>query len=262
MSKMETKMVEEYQKIMARDPGSRVFAALADAYRDMGLLEQAEEIARRGVGLHHNYAPGYVALARILLKKNQIEDAIEFLRQATHLSADNVLAWQVLGESLLLARKVKEALRAHKMALFLNPSSKRSESVVKKLEALSAEEFSEDIFEMQPLSESSLKVAPNPQAATPVASVAPLSLERELSVVDALIVRQKTEQAKERLNALFAQHPGHPEIQNRWTLVAGPETLEEPADIKPLARRETLVIQKKIRILKALLKSVSQHSLS
>ena len=259
---METQMVEEYQKVLARDPGSRVFAALADAYRDMGMLEQAEEIARRGVGLHHNYAPGYVALARILLKKEQLEDAIEFLRQATHLSADNVLAWQVLGEALLQARKVKEALRAHKMALFLNPASKRSESVVKKLEALSADEFSEDIFQMQALGENSLQLAPTSHAATPVASVAPLSLERELSVVDALIVRQKTEQAKERLNALFAQHPGHPEIQNRWTLVAGPESLEEAANIKPLAKREALVIQKKIRILKALLKSINQHSLS
>ena len=250
---MDTQIVEEYQKVLERDPGSRVFAALADAYREMGLLEEAEEISRRGVSLHHNYAPGYIALARILLKKNEIPESIELLRQATYLAADNVLAWQILGEALLMAKSPKEALRAHKMALFLNPSSRRSAEVVQNLESLTADEFAADLFEMQPLAQTELHPLPKTVET-------PHSLERELSVIDALIVRQKNDLARERLEHLKARYPGAAEIQSRWVLLGGENVLEPAAPLKPLPKREALVLQKKIRILKKILPRLRQGS--
>ena len=253
---MDMQIVEEYQKVLARDPGSRVFAALAESYRDLDLLDEAEEVSRRGLKLHPNYAPGYLALARVLIKKfetkkgklppQNLEEALKLLHKATELAADNVLAWQILGEALLLNKSPKEALRAHKMALFLNPLSRRSSEVIRSLESITADEFPAEIFQMKRL--------PALEEVKPTKVENKSFLERELSVIDALIVRQKPELAKERLQGLVARFPGSSEIQSRWQLVSGgTETGESAAEIKPLPRREALVVQKKIHRLENLL---------
>ena len=257
-------MIEEYQKILQRDPGSRVFAVLCDAYRELDLLDQGETLGRKGISSHPTYAPGFVALARILLKKGASEEALELLQQATHLSAENVLAWQVLGEAFLQKKSVKEALRAHKMALFLNPMSQRSRDVVKKLEAITADEFAEDLFEMKPLPSPSLSVFKDSTNSNvpPVPKAGLKTLERELSVIDAFVTRQKYDLAKERLEELSKAHPGHADIESRWELLGGEEPLESPAPLKPRKGREAIVIQKKIEIIQNLLTVLREHTRS
>ncbi len=199
MTKIDSNTIEEYQKILAMDPNSKVFAVLGEAYRELGIIEQAENILRRGISKHPKYAAGYLVLAKIFVQKKQFEDAIKLLTRAVELSPDNLLGYQLLGETHLQMKNPKEALKAYKMALFLNPTHTRSLQVVKSLEKITADEFEEDLFSMRsPSEELPESLDKNSRNLNQTKNV-DLNLERGLSLVDALIVRQHNELARERL---------------------------------------------------------------
>jgi len=253
---LDPKVVEEYQKILAADPRSRVFAVLAEAYREMGLLDQAESLSRSGIANHPNYAPGYVALARLLIQKRSLNEAQRLLQKAVELSPDNLLAHQLLGEAFLQLKQPKDALRAHKMALFLNPNNQRSQQVVRKLESLTADEYeAEDLFAMKSLPEVVSPKPENLESRKPSLGL----LERGLSVIDALLARQQADLAKEKLRQLNLDFPGHPELTNRWQLLGGSEMLEPATAIKPVASRERRTLDRKINRLKQVLTALQDR---
>jgi tetratricopeptide (TPR) repeat protein len=137
----------EYQK----NPSSKIFAPLAEAYRQMGLLDEALRISKLGVQIHPNFAGGRVSYAKVLLALKQNEEALSHLEKATQLSPDNLLAHSLMGETLIELRRPKEALKAFKMVLFLSPHDERARQTVKKWEFLTADEYSAEVFEMKPV---------------------------------------------------------------------------------------------------------------
>src|ERR1700722_5164925 len=126
--------VERYQLLYEKDPNSKVFAPLAEAYRRMGLVDEAIDLASQGVKLHPNFASGRVALGKCYVQKSEHEKAIEQLKIAVELSPENLLAHQLLAECYAKIRKPAESLNEFKMVLFLNPNDVRAAQVVKKLE--------------------------------------------------------------------------------------------------------------------------------
>jgi len=251
VSKIDRKTIEEYQKILAADPKSKVFAVLAEAYRELGIIDQAENLARRGISNHPSYAPGFVVLGRVLMQRKLNDQAIAPLKKAVELSPDNLLAYQLLGEAYLALKQPKEALRSHKMAMFLNPQNERSRKVVQKLESITADEYEEDLFQMAPLKHS--------PAASHGATESPQRLygkEMALSVVDALIVRNQMQKAREKLLELRQLHPGDSEIEQRFQLL-GSES-EKAETLRPQLSKEKLVIEEKIRRLRGILTALER----
>jgi hypothetical protein len=143
--------VERYQLELNKDPRSRVFAPLSEAYRKMGLISEAKRICRFGTEAHPDFAGGHVAYAKVLLDSKAPADALPHLEKATRLSPDNLLAHNLLGESLILLRRPKDALKAFKMVLYLDPENARAKQAVKKWEFLTADEYSDDVFAMKPI---------------------------------------------------------------------------------------------------------------
>src|SRR6185437_2914404 len=101
MDEINPEFVERYQQLYEADPKSRIFAPLAEAYRKMGLLKEAREVAEAGVGHNPQFAGGRVALGRIFCDLGLIKEATRELKKATELAPENVLAHQVLGECYL-----------------------------------------------------------------------------------------------------------------------------------------------------------------
>src|SRR5688572_23036133 len=102
--------IERYQKLFEKDPKSKVFAPLGEAYRKMGLIKEALSILERGVKFHPHFASGRVALAKVLISQNEHTKAIEQLLVATDLSPENLLAQKLLAECYIALKKSKEAL--------------------------------------------------------------------------------------------------------------------------------------------------------
>jgi tetratricopeptide (TPR) repeat protein len=152
-STVNPEFVERYQIELEKNPKSRIFAPLAEAYRQMGLLDEAIKICQRGVQIHPEFAGGQLAYARVLIAKGNPLQALTHLEKAVQISPDNLLAQTLLGETYLQLRRPKDALKAFKMVLFINPNDAKALRTVRKWEFLSADEYEEELFKMTPVFE-------------------------------------------------------------------------------------------------------------
>lgn len=265
-SKISPETIDEYRKILARDPMSKVFASLAEAYRELGMHAQSEKVALDGIKRHPTYVSGYVALGRTLIDQDRLKEALPVLKKASSLDPQNLLAWHLMGTANLQMDDSKEALRCFKMVLFLNPLSVSARKAVQKLETLTADEYEDDIFEMKYLSNTtpaSNKI-PSKAATIPTTSMdlggpktpplaGPKDLERTLSLVDALIIRNDLTKAREALNRAHRAFPGNAEIQNRFDLLDESVPEESAAPLSPLKNRERQIFDRKKHLLEGLL---------
>ena len=129
-----TSDIERYNKLLQRDPDSRVFAPLAEAYRKAGRLEEALETARGGVARHPAYASGRVALARAQLSLSQYDEAAGELEQAVAYAPENALAHRLLGEARRGLGECEAAFEAFARALALNPEDAEARQAMAILE--------------------------------------------------------------------------------------------------------------------------------
>lgn len=276
MPKIEASAIEKYQMILQKDPNSQVFAPLAEAYREMGLLKEAEQIARLGVKRHSNFASGYVIYARIMKEMGHPEESLKLVQKAIELSPENILAHHLQAEIYLQGKRPKEALRAFKMVLFLNPQSERARKAVAKLESLTADEYDDDVFEMSKIGslkeqfwvedeakkEGSEKTVTNIPATPP-----PRALERMLSLIDAFIVRNDLNKAKMLLSDTQTEFGDHPEILQRMKLLhsrsgsmmASSAEEDEATPLKPLVSREKSLQQRKLDVLEMMLRNINDY---
>lgn len=274
MAKISAKVIEEYRKILQKDVNSKAFAPLAEALRESGEFTQAEVVAANGIRRHPQYVGGYVSLGRVLMDQGRFQEALPILKKASELDPENLLALQLLGTLYLQISQPKESLKAFKRVLFLNPQSEKARKAVQKLEALSADEYEEDIFQYQTLQPQAEKnrqpvrsktsppapaPAPASQKTLPNQPLAGNELERKLSLVDALIFRNNLEKARQTLVELNQKSPGHPEIAKRFELLdeGTPEEIATP--LHPLSSREKTVFERKKRLLENLLQRIKDH---
>lgn len=71
--------------ILADNPHSQVFAALAEAYRRRGEFGRAFSVCKSGLKYHPDYAPAHVVLAKLYLYQRMLGDALGALRRAIEL---------------------------------------------------------------------------------------------------------------------------------------------------------------------------------
>jgi tetratricopeptide (TPR) repeat protein len=239
-----TEFIERCQIEYDRNPGSRVFAPLCEAYRRMGLIAEALELASRGVRLHPDFAAGRIAFARILIEKKAYPDALEQLTLASELSPDNILAFQLLGDTYLELRRPKEALKAFKMVLFLNPLHDRARKMVRKWEFLSAEEFEDESFEWTPDESQPLpEVDPEMQRQIQLdPSRADREAYRAISIADALTVRNDLEGAFAVLGRSLRTLGARPDLEQRLHLL-GKRLGLQAEEVQRLAKETALAAQ-------------------
>ncbi|MCB0348851.1 MAG: tetratricopeptide repeat protein [Bdellovibrionales bacterium] len=223
MNSINPELVERYQLLYQEDPKSKVFAPLAEAYRKMGMIEEALRVAKEGVSHHPHFPSGRVALAKVLLDKKQLDMAVEHLQHAVDISPENVLAQSLLAKTMMDLRRPKDALKAYKMLLFLNPDHKIAQNAVKRLESLSAEDFDSDIFSFKNLKDN-LDNVDFIERATPDSEPkgtyqSQRYLERMISLADAFIVRNDVEKAIQTLEKAQEHLKKQPEIERRLQML-------------------------------------------
>lgn len=216
---------------LEQDPFSKVFAPLAESYRQLGLLAKAEQIAKNGVKKNPKYAAGWVSLARVLVDESQYTEALEALTKAIEIETKNILAHQLMGDVYLKISDPALALKSYKMALFLAPMNERVQKAVQKLETLSATDYEES--EMKRLIKN-----------------VPLSKKRDfestLSILDAFLFRNDLNIARDFIRQLPHEYLQRPEIASRMEML-GARDIAEP--IQPLPSREKEALNRKVKSL-------------
>jgi tetratricopeptide (TPR) repeat protein len=275
MADMNQGLIEKYQSMLLKDPANKVFAPLAEAYRKMGWLKEARETSEQGIQHHPHFAGGYVALAKVAIDEQKFDEAARALKKAVDLSPENILAHQLLAESYLRLKFAKEALQSYKMVLFLNPENEKAQKAVKRLESLTADEYEEELFSMQPLG-TAVKNIEFQEAPTlePLKGPTPpvvdeKILERYLSLADAYTVRSDFDRALETLDRARQEFGNHKEIARRTKLIQQRlynEGDEEEAPAKPAPRppsppnRVATAVQDKIEFLERVLQKIKSQS--
>jgi tetratricopeptide (TPR) repeat protein len=131
--------IDELRRRIERDPGSRLFAQLAEEHRKAGELPEAIRVARAGLATHPVYASARLTLGRALLDSGDAAAARQELELALRQAPDNILASRFLGQTLEQLGDLEGALRQYtatlKMAPADQPLAAQVEDVAKRLEA-------------------------------------------------------------------------------------------------------------------------------
>jgi predicted regulator of Ras-like GTPase activity (Roadblock/LC7/MglB family) len=116
-----TERIDQCERILKENSKSQVFAALADAHRLNGDLDQAFRICRQGIRTHPAYGAGHLVMAKISLGRKMYDWAEQELNKAVEQDGETRLTEQLRVEILIAKGSIGEA-----------------ESAIKKLRASSA----------------------------------------------------------------------------------------------------------------------------
>lgn len=106
-----------YIDILAKDPHSTVFVTLSDAYRQLGQLDEALAVARKGVQGLPWFSPGHVVLGQVLMARGDSGEALGCFNKALTLDGESLAAFKGLAAiyfkkgQLELARQILERAR-------------------------------------------------------------------------------------------------------------------------------------------------------
>jgi Tfp pilus assembly protein PilF len=131
----ENPRISDLRKKIEKDPGSRLFAQLAEELRKEGRLEEAIQVAYDGLAKHPAYPSARLTLARALLDSGRASEARPELEHIVKVAPDNILAGRLLGEALDTLGEPEAAVLQFERALLFSPGDK---AMVAHLAALKA----------------------------------------------------------------------------------------------------------------------------
>lgn len=110
-----------YVEILAKDPRSTVFVPLAESYRQMGLLDEALDVATKGVKALPSFSPGYAILGRIQIQLGNVDAAAAAFERALLIDPENLMSLKGLARVRMQQGGQAAALKLVRRAVALKP---------------------------------------------------------------------------------------------------------------------------------------------
>jgi tetratricopeptide (TPR) repeat protein len=126
--------IDELRKRLDKEPGSRLFAQLAEELRKEGELSDAIRVARTGLLQHPAYTSAHMTLGRALLDTGDLGGARGQFEAVLRGAPDNILASRFLGETLEAMGDLGSALLQYRATLRLAPGDRQIETQIRVLE--------------------------------------------------------------------------------------------------------------------------------
>lgn len=126
--------IDDLRKKLDKDPGSRLFAQLAEELRKEGELAEAIRVSRHGLDKHPNYPSARMTLGRALLDSGDLEAARREFETVLKGAPDNILASRYLAECLEGLGQTAEALARYKATAAMAPGDKQVLAHIQALE--------------------------------------------------------------------------------------------------------------------------------
>jgi tetratricopeptide (TPR) repeat protein len=126
--------LEELKTRWEREPRSRAFLPLAEEYRRMGRLTDAERICREGLQRHPHYHSARVLLGRTLLEMDRLEESSTEFRAVLEMEPQNLLAGKLLAGIYRSQGQWSEALNTFRKLQSYFPDDAEIRSQVYRLE--------------------------------------------------------------------------------------------------------------------------------
>ena len=126
--------VERLKKELEQKPRSKAFAPLAEAYRKLGMHNEALEVLRQGLKYNPSYVLGFITLANCYYDTRKFELAYSTLKPLLGQNLENIHLQKLFAQICLQLNYLDEALESFKCVLFLNPKDDVASYQVKNLE--------------------------------------------------------------------------------------------------------------------------------
>lgn len=104
-----TERIEKCERILKENANSQIFAALADAYRAKGDLDQAFRICRQGLRVHPNYGPGHLVMAKISFERKMFDWAEQELEESVKFDGETRATQQLRVEIMIAKNQFADA---------------------------------------------------------------------------------------------------------------------------------------------------------
>jgi tetratricopeptide (TPR) repeat protein len=130
----DTPRIDDLRRRLDREPGSRVFAQLAEELRKAGQLPESIRVARQGLLVHPGYPSARMTLGRALMDVRDLRGARGEFEAVLRGATDNILASRFLGECLEGLGDLGSALLQYRATLRLAPGDRNLEAQIRALE--------------------------------------------------------------------------------------------------------------------------------
>ncbi len=118
--------VEKLEELHRQHPEGRYFVPLADRYRKLGMVDQAEELLRGGLRKHPDYLSAHIVLGGCLADRSALEEAADEFRYVLSQDPQNLIALRTLGELAAQDGRAAEAERWYQELLSVDPMNKEA----------------------------------------------------------------------------------------------------------------------------------------
>lgn len=132
--KSHNSLLTKYSLQYEKNPRSRVFAPLSEAYRKLGMYDEALKVLKKGIKFHPGYTLGYIVLANCYYDQEQYEFAYNTLLPFVSANQENIRLQKIFAQTCEKLGNFEESLNAYKILLLINPNDLETAKKIKDLE--------------------------------------------------------------------------------------------------------------------------------
>ncbi|HDZ62797.1 MAG TPA: tetratricopeptide repeat protein [Nitrospirae bacterium] len=134
---MTNEEIEKLKKKAEKDPRSKLFVPLAEAYKQRDMIDEAIEVLFKGIDDQPEYASARVALGKIYLDKEMLTEARDEFEKVIKLIPDNLLANKRLAYIYREQGEHNMAVEKYQIVLGLSPNDVESVEALESLKSRS-----------------------------------------------------------------------------------------------------------------------------
>ena len=195
---------------------------LANALRDLGLIQEAQNNYQKAIEINPLYAPAHNGYAELLLNKNDLVQAESEATEAIRLKSNYATAYYHLG-LIENARGHKEAaLKAFLLSLRYEKNSSYAQETQNLINKLGLDTNSVSFQDLQHFQSEICGITARstaPTINTPKLNSNPDSTRTNIAAIESFIANKQWAPANKAISALLRVHPGDPVLLNEAGLV-------------------------------------------
>lgn len=126
--------IGSYLQIVTKDPNSTAFVPLAEAYRQIGLLDDALEAARFGTEMLPHFSPGFSTMGRILCQMGRLDESMSAYARALSIDRQSQAALVGLSRLHLIRAERDQARKILQQAKEFHPDDEKISDMLNALD--------------------------------------------------------------------------------------------------------------------------------
>jgi len=126
--------IRHHEARLAREPSSQAYAALAEAYRRAGRLEEAVRVCRQGIERYPTYSTARFVLAKAWLDREEVPEARAEVERFLQVEPDHEPALRIAAECALRLADPPAALGYLRRLGVLDPDDRVAQGQLRALE--------------------------------------------------------------------------------------------------------------------------------